>query len=213
MYDMNFFSVYKKRQAKSNSLKIFLISLLAVVVLLNAVLIGGGLMIFGQVENNIQSLQSYISDEATQKSIKEAEKIKQQADLTLQYLNLLTTVDGKLDQLDFIDTALLDQIRQLTPANTVFTSAQIIGLNINLTCESSDPTGPMDMYHAFKSSPLFANVVMANITVNPVPVETSETSGTTETTGPSETTATSAAASVSVFTLNCLLYQEGDDEE
>ncbi len=89
-------------------------------------------------------MKDYINDPATQKAIKDAERIKAEENLTAQYLNLLQAVDGKLDQLDFIDTSLLIHIRELTPENTVFSAAPINGININLNCESTDPTGAMD---------------------------------------------------------------------
>lgn len=166
MYDMNFFSVHKRSRSKNSSFKIFLIIFLAVVVLFNAALFLGGYSIFNDLKTEIQSMRDYINDPATQDAIREAEQIKQEAELTTQYLNLLEAVDGKLDQLDFIDTDLLDRIRALTPDNTVFTSAQINGINISLNCESTEPTGAMDMYHAFLRSPQMTNVILSAISIN-----------------------------------------------
>jgi Tfp pilus assembly protein PilN len=185
MYDMNFFSSQKRSKSKNNGFKIFLIVFLFVVVLLNAALIGGGLYIFKNLETDIQSMKDYINDPATQKAIKDAERIKQEVDLTTRYLNLMQSVDSKLNQLDFIDTGLLNHIRELTPENTVFTAAQINGININLNCESTDPTGAMDMYHAFKNSPMFVQVTLSGITIN---------------------------EGVSIFTINCLVDNEGGEQ-
>jgi Tfp pilus assembly protein PilN len=184
MHDMNFFSVHKRSRSKNSSFKIFLIIFLAVVVLFNAALLFGGHTIFNDLKAEIQSMRDYINNPDTQDAIREAEQIKQEAELTTQYLNLLEAVDGKLDQLDFIDVTLLDRIRVLTPENTVFTGAQISGININLNCESKEATGPMDMYHAFRNSRYFTNVTLTGITIG------------------EENT---------VFTINCLVKSEGGE--
>lgn len=166
MYDMNFFSSAKKSKSGNNSFIIFLIVVFVIVVLVNAGLIGGGLYVFRNLEQEIQKLEKYINDPDTQQSIKEAERIKQEVDLSSQYLILLNSVDGKLDLLDFIDTNLINELRRLTPDNAFYTAVQINGVDFNLVCESNDPTVAMDMYHAFKNSPLLANVNISGISVS-----------------------------------------------
>jgi Tfp pilus assembly protein PilN len=186
MHDMNFFSVYKRQQAKGSAFKTFIVVLIVVLLLINGGLVGGGLYLFGQLEAKIQEHQAFIGDPVTQDAIKQAEQIKREADLTAQYLKLLNSVDTKLDQMDFINTELLNNIRVLTPPDVIYTSAQITGLNINLTCEAADVTAAMDMYHTFKNSPLFVNVIMSGITIN-------------------------QADNTAVFTMNCLLTKEEAD--
>lgn len=185
MHDMNFFQGLKQKGSGNNAFVIFIIVFFVIVVLVNGALIGGGLYLFRGIEQEIKELEDYINDPATQQSIKDAERIKQEVDLTKQYLDLLNAVDGKLDKLDFIDTSLVNELRRLTPENTVYTSAQINGVNVTLNCESTDPTGAMDMYHAFKNSPLFVNVSISGITIS---------------------------EDASVFTINGLLQNEGGDQ-
>ena len=166
MYDINFFTSTKKGKSGNSSFVIFLIVFFAIVILINAGLIGGGLYLFRSLEQEIRELENFINDPATQQSIKEAEQIKQEVDLTKQYLDQLIMVDDSLDKLDFIDSSLINDLRKLTPENTVYTSAQIVGVNLTLDCETTDPTGAMDMYHAFKNSPLFVNVSITGITIS-----------------------------------------------
>jgi len=165
MYDMNFFSVYKRSKSKNGPFILFLLILLVLVVLLNGLLIGGRIFIFGGIRDEIQSMRDYINNPATKEAMEEASRIKSEADLTNQYLSLLQSVDGKLDRMDLIDSSLLKEISLLTPEDIMFRSAQLNGSTTVLICESVTPTSPMDMYHAFNESPLFADVVMSGISI------------------------------------------------
>lgn len=165
MYDINFFSVYKKKRSKSNGLKIFIIIFCCLFVVANALLIGGGLYLFSQIEHRIADKQAEIDSEATKIKVQEATKIRTQTLLSSEYLKILTDADGKINQLKTFDSKLLDKVRGLTPATTKFTFTEYNGVNINLECFSGVITDPMDMYHAFLKDPAFATVTLSGITV------------------------------------------------
>ena len=166
MYDMNFFSVYKRSKSKNRPLFLFMIILVVLVVLINGLLIGGRLYLFGEMQDEIQSMNDYINNPATKEAMEDASRIKNEAELTSKYLSLLQAADSKLERMDFIDSGLLKAISLLTPDHIVFRSAQINGRAVILTCESATPTGPMDMYHAYIASPLFSQVVMSGIAIS-----------------------------------------------
>jgi len=165
MHDMNFFSVYK-RGKKSRSFIIFPIIVLIVFILLNGIIIGAGLFYFRQIEDDIQSMQDYINNPATKEAMENSNKIKNEVNLTNQYLVLLQSVDQKLNQMNCINAELLENIAQLTPETVMYQSAQFNGIHVSLNCQSRTPTGPMDMYHAFNESPLFSDVVMSGMTIS-----------------------------------------------
>lgn len=166
MHDLNFFAVNKGAQSKNKNFMIFIIILLVVVLLINAGLFFGRRIIFNGLKDEIQSMNDYIDNPVTRQAIDEAGKIHNEAELTTKYLGLLRVVDGKLNQMDHIKSDLLLNISELTPVTVSLRSAQFNGISVSLTCESSTPTGPMDMYHALIQSPRFDQVVMSGITIS-----------------------------------------------
>lgn len=166
MYDMNFFSVYKKRRAKSKGLKIFLAVLIIVLLLVNAGIIGGGLWLFNTLEDEIQEKEDWINDPATKEAIAEAEKLNEEVRLTGEYSDLLVGANQELMMMDVISSDLFDKIRELTPLGTKFTSASYSNNSINLSCISSVLTDAMDMYSACKRSNLFSQVNMSGFSVD-----------------------------------------------
>ena len=166
MHDLNFFAVNKSAQSKNKSFLIFVIILLVIVLLINVGLFFGRRIILNGLKDEIQSMNDYIDNPVTRQAIDEADKIRNEAELTTRYLGLLKVVDGKLNQMDQIKSELLMNISELTPVAVSIRSAQINGINILLTCESSTPTGPMDMYHALIQSSRFDQVVMSGITIS-----------------------------------------------
>lgn len=165
MYDINFFSVYKKKQSKNNGYKIFALGFLSLFILVSILLIIGGSLYFASLENSINEKTAIINSEETKTKIAEANKIKIESALTTEYLSLLKSATDKLTQINTLNSALLDKVRNLTPANTRFTQADYTGRMINLGCVSTLVTDPMDMYHAFKSDKTFASVTLYNIDI------------------------------------------------
>ena len=164
MYDMNFFSSYKRKQTKNSTFTVFLIILVSVFLLLNGALLGGRKLIFDRINNDIETKQAYIVDPATQQQIVEANKTKQQADISSNYLLLLQSISTKLGQMNRTNTGLIDQILLMTPATTSYSFFEINGINIMIECQSSVVEDPIDMYHAFLSNGLFASVSLSGIT-------------------------------------------------
>ena len=165
MHDINFFATYKRSQSKDKTFVVFLIILVVVTLLINTGLFVGRSIIFNDIKEEIQLMKDFINNPATRQAIDEANRIQTEAEITAKYLELLLSVDQKLDKLDVIESDLLLRISQLTPESVSFRSAQISGIDVSLTCESSTATGPMDMYHALIDNPYFDNVVMSGITI------------------------------------------------
>jgi hypothetical protein len=165
VFDINFFSIYRKKKKKSNGFKIFLIVFLGLFLIGNALLIGFGLMLFGSLEESIAAKQAQIDSPETKAKIAAAERIKKEAVLTNEYLTLLQRASQKLGQMNRIDTTLLDEIREMTPPDTYYAFTEYNGITVNLECVSSQITDPMDMYHAFRENPIFATVILSGINV------------------------------------------------
>lgn len=166
MFDMNFFSVYKKRRAKSKGLVVFLVVFIVFLIMLNGLLIGGGLYLFGQIEQEIADKEAWINDPATREKIQEAAQIRQEADLVEEYYTLIQTVGDNMVMLKHVDSALFDDIRQLTPVDVEFMNMMISGRQLNITCIADSVESAMDMYHAFSINERFVNVMVSNITVD-----------------------------------------------
>jgi hypothetical protein len=165
MYDINFFSVYKRKKSKGGKFKTFIIIFLALYIVLNALLVGYGLMTFKSLEKNIADKESWLNSDDTKKKIADAAQIKKEASLSSEYLALLQRSTIKLDQLNVINTDLFNEIRKMTPPTTFYISAEYKGISINLDCASTTVTDPIDMFHAFLSNPIFATVKLNNINV------------------------------------------------
>jgi hypothetical protein len=163
MYDINFFSVYKKKKAKGSGLKTFLIVFLGLFVLMNILLLGLYLLTTNGMEKDIAANQAKINDPKTKEKIAEAFRINQEYTLTDEYLKLLQNASSKLSKMDLIDKPLLDEIRAMTPTLTHFKFTEYDGINVTLDCVSSSMTDPMDMYHAFVNNPIFASVTLSGI--------------------------------------------------
>jgi hypothetical protein len=166
LYDINFFSIYKKKKGKSNGLRIFIIVFAALFVLANVVLAGVYFLVTNSLNANIQQLEDLINSPETKQKIEEANRIKLESTLTSEYLRLLQSSSAKLNQIDYLDTALLDRVRSLTPPATTFVFAEYNGFIVNLSCRSTLLTDPMDMYHAFRSDKTFASTTLTGITVD-----------------------------------------------
>lgn len=166
MYDINYFSIYKKRKSKNNGLKFFIIVFAALFILGNAGLFGAYILMTNRIQARISEIEAKIQSEETQQMIAEAARIRQEAALTNEYLELLKSSTSKLNLIDYLDTALIDKVRSLTPPTTFFTFAEYNGYRVNLACRSTVITDPMDMYHAFKNDPAFVSVTLTGITVD-----------------------------------------------
>jgi hypothetical protein len=165
MYDINFFAVYKKKKAKGGGVRVFIIVFLLLYVVANALLIGYGLLTMNNLKASIAEKDAMINSQETKDKIAEASKIKKQATLTAEYLTLLQRSSNKLYQMDLLDSALLDEIRKMTPPTTWFSFTEYNGILVNLECVSSSLTDPMDMYHSFLENKIFATVTLSGITV------------------------------------------------
>ena len=166
MYDINYFSIYRKKRGKRSGFKIFLIIFALLFILGNAALVFGYYQISNAAQARIDRLEAEIRAEAMQQKIAEAARIRQESVLTGEYLKLLKSSTDKLGQLDYLDTALIDKVRALTPATTYFTFAEYNGYRVTLDCVSTQTTDPMDMYHAFLEDRTFVHVTLTGITVN-----------------------------------------------
>jgi hypothetical protein len=165
MFDINFFSVYKRKKSKGGKFKVFIIVFLTIYILGNALLIGYGLMKFNTLENNIADQESWINSDAIKQKVAEAAQIKKEASLSSEYLTLLQRSTIKLDQMNVINSALFKEIQGMTPTTTFFVSVEYNGILVNLDCASITVTDPIDMFHAFLSNPIFATVKLNNINV------------------------------------------------
>ncbi len=165
MYDINFFSVYKKRKSKNIGFKKFAIGFIFFFVVANLALVGYALWQFNLLETSIAEKEAFINNPDTQAKMTDAEAVNTKVNLTKQYKLLLESASAKLKMMDYLDTALLDKVRSLTPLATSFTFAEYNGTLVNLECLSSQITDPMDMYHAFLNDPTFASVTLSGINV------------------------------------------------
>ena len=166
MYDMNFFSVYKKRRAKNKGLMIFVIVVLTVLLVLNGLLIGGSMWLFGELESDIQAKRDWINDPATREAINEAARLREEVDVLQEYYALLTTVGDNLEFMDVIDSQLLDEVRARTPETVYFESMNITGRQVTIQCHAETVLDAMDMHHAFVESDLFFNVMLSGISIS-----------------------------------------------
>jgi len=175
MHDMNFFTIIKRGKSKNNGFKIFLILFLVIAVLLNALLILGGRMIFGRIEDEIAKKEAYINDEATKDKIKEAEILSEEVKLISEYLRLLQDASDNIEAMKHLDSKLLDEIRKLTPLQVTFQGMYIIDRKIRIECTAETELAAIDMYHAFMDSALFMNTQLALLTVNTETLQTTFT--------------------------------------
>lgn len=107
MHDINFFATYKRSQSKDKTFVVFLIILVVVTLLINTGLFVGRSIIFNDIKEEIQLMKDFINNPATRQAIDEANRIQTEAEITAKYLELLLSVDQKLDQLDVIESDLL----------------------------------------------------------------------------------------------------------
>lgn len=166
MYDMNFFSVYKKRRAKSKGLKIFLAVFIVLLLLVNAGIIGGGLWLFNNMEEEIQEKEDWINDPATKEAIAEAARVREEASLVKEYHTLIKDAEQTIEKMKQIDSGLFDDIRGITPVGVSFHNMQISGRYINLTCTAVSMNDVLDMYHAFIEDVQFVNVSISSVSIS-----------------------------------------------
>ncbi|HAL73926.1 MAG TPA: hypothetical protein DCM45_02390, partial [Clostridiales bacterium] len=69
MYDINYFSIYKKKKGKSKGLRVFIIVFAILLIVFNAVIIGGGLFYINMLEKGIAEKQAFINSEETKDKI------------------------------------------------------------------------------------------------------------------------------------------------
>lgn len=167
MYDLNFFAATKRQGPQNRAFSIFLLVLILVLVILNAVLIGGGLYVFGQMQAELDAKQNQINDLVLQEQIAEAGKIRAEAELVAEYLDLLQNAGEQLELLKLLDSGLLDRIRRLTPEGVSFSSLVVSGRQVSVNCQAEALEDALDFYHAFAQDPVFVNVSLGAISVQP----------------------------------------------
>jgi len=167
MYDINYFRIYKKRKAKSNGFKIFIAVFIAVLLLFNLLVIGGGLLFIQGMEKEIAQKNNFINSPDTKEKIDAANKLRQEADLTGNYLKALQNASDGFAQINVVNTELLNQIRAMLPATTAIESSQINGNTVQLSCISANANDPVDIYHALLNNSYFANVMFGGFITDP----------------------------------------------
>ena len=168
MYDINYFSIYKKKKGKSKGLRVFIIVFAILLIVFNAVIIGGGLFYINMLEKGIAEKQAFINSEETKDKIAQANKVRKEADLTKEYLDALKLASAGFEKIDLVDTNLLTEIRKMTPLTTVISSSLISDNSISLTCISSNSNDPIDMFHAILNNKNFANITFNGYTTDPI---------------------------------------------
>jgi len=167
MYDINFFSIYKKKKSKSKGLRVFIIVFVVLLLIFNVVVIGGGLFYINTLEKSIAEKQAYINAEDTKEKIAQANLLRKEANLTRDYLAALNLAVDGFDKIDIIDTNLLNEIRKMTPVTTLINSSMIVDNVVTLNCTSNNTHDPIDMYHALLNNPNFANVTFSGFLADP----------------------------------------------
>lgn len=167
MYDINFFSVFKKKKSKNNGFKVFAIIAIALLIIFNVAVIGGGLFVTNNIKNSIAEKEAYIKSEDTVAKIAAANKVRKEADLTTNYLEALKLAATGFEQINRVNTALMSEIRKMTPVTTVISSSLVEENLVTLNCVSANTSDPIDMYHAILTNKLFANVSFSGFLTDP----------------------------------------------
>ena len=166
MHDMNFFSVYKKRRAKSTTIKTAIAILVVFLLILNGLLIGGSQYLFRQLEKDIQEKEDWLNDPATREAIAEAGRIREEVELLSDYFERLQAVGDNLDYMKQINSDLFDAIRLHTPDAVSFQNITYSGRQVTISAYAESVPDVMDMYHAFVESEQFVNVSLSGIDVS-----------------------------------------------
>lgn len=168
MRDLNFFSVYKKRNTKNQGGKIFIIVLAIVVLVFNIMLIGGGYIIFKELEQKIDEKNVFINSEETKTAIRLAEITKSKLGLTNEYLALIQNANISIEQVKILDSSLLTDIQSLIPITTSVLSMSIKDNTVVMDFLSTVNTDPMDLYHIMLNDKRYANIILSSIELDPV---------------------------------------------
>lgn len=165
MHDLNFFSILKQQSKKSKATRIIIASIILLVVVLNALLVAFGLYSFNQLEDKIESNKSYIDSADTKAKVRDAEILNEEANIASDYLTILQKASANIDQADTINVALMDYLRSLAPAATIFVNVEYSGINIDMSCLSSNQEDPILYYHQLLRDDRFSYVSIPSIDV------------------------------------------------
>lgn len=167
MYDINFFRSHKKRKSKSNGFVVFAVVLLLILLVFNAIVLGGGYLLTNDLVKDIATHRAFIESDDTKTKLAEATRLRQEVDLTGDYLQALTAAGDGFDRINLVDTSLMAQIRAMTPVTTFIESSQVDGNTIQLSCVSTNSNDPIDMYRALVSNQRFAGVTFGGFIIDP----------------------------------------------
>jgi len=167
VYDLNFFSTLKKQKQKSNTLKIVGISVLTILLLINAVLFGTSFLLFNKLQTRINNNLAYLDSSPTKEKLREVDKANKEVTIASEYLTIVKKTATQIDQSKLITVDLLDYVRKLAPASTSFINAQYLGPVVTLDCISINVTDPINLYHLMLLDEHFVDVQMSGFTTNP----------------------------------------------
>lgn len=165
MYDLNFFSIYKKRKSKSKGLKIFIIVFVGILILANALIFFGRYWLTNSMQNEINTKESQLKSQEILDKVTEAERITKQAALVKEYLKVITEVNTNLKTNDYINRALFEHIQSLIPLTSSIKSMAIEDVSVRMSITSTNEYDSMDIYHILNNDPMFHTVTLSNVVI------------------------------------------------
>jgi hypothetical protein len=166
MYDLNFFTILRKQKDKNKNVKIVGICILALLVILNGVLVGIGLLAFNKLETQIATNVDYINSPVTKAKVKDVEILSKEKSIAGNYLLIIKEAAVQIEQKNLITVKLIDFVRGIAPEKTFFRRAEYDGMTINLDCFSTEIMDPMSYYHRLLQEDRFADVSMPGFIVS-----------------------------------------------
>lgn len=163
MHDMNFFAGYKRGNSSSKGFFALILVFVLVLLLVNGALFGVAYVLFRDVDQDIAEMKAYISNPDTISQIEKVNQVKQEVDLSAKYIDVLSVISGKFDQINIINVEMIDHIRMLIPDTTKIDSSSYVGPALTLTCITNLDTDPLDIYHAFLQDGRFSSVQLGTV--------------------------------------------------
>jgi hypothetical protein len=162
--DMNFFSEFTSSSTQVASALSIALVLFVLVFLVATVLFIVVLTKTGATKKEINKIKSEMSSDEYALALSGYEKSSSSMEGLRQYLYVLTSLQGRIEEMQFADTKYMDTITSLVPNSITLTQLKYVDGAILVSGNSDNYTAPLDMVAKLQDSGTFTFVSINDIT-------------------------------------------------
>lgn len=162
MNDLNFFTISKKKNTRTQSGLVFLLVILMLVGAITVYYVMKSTQI-RNVESNIQEMETYLDSDEIQSQLIELDQLTEKNKLLQDYYDGFMLVDSNIRNNTQVSSTLMRTVIDVIPVDVVFQNYWISSSEIHIDAMSSDTQAIAEMVYNLKQTDLFTSVLLLDI--------------------------------------------------